>query len=118
MSHWLEISRETLVIAWLTAIVVGLLLYWREKKRAADYSQTRHRIIIRCLLQIASFGAVFSIIGVLQRANDAGLITDSLKWFLIAMALLLSLTQRLLEYCTLPVTTSTPPKDEATGSAA
>jgi hypothetical protein len=62
--------------------------------------------------------SLFSIIGVLQRVNEAGLIADSLKWFLIAMTLQRSLTQRLLKYCTLLVTTGTPTKDVAPGSAA
>jgi hypothetical protein len=62
--------------------------------------------------------SLFSIIGVLQRVNEAGLIADSVKWFLIAMTLQLSLTQRLLKYCTLLVTTGTPTKDVAPGSAA
>jgi hypothetical protein len=66
-------------------------------------------MIVRYLLQTVSFGAVFfSIIGVLQRVNDARLIADSLKWFLIAMVLLMSVAQRLLEYCSLPVATGTP----------
>lgn len=72
---------------------------------------------VRCLLQIVSFGAVLSIIGVLQRVNDAGLIADSLKW-LIAMTLLLLMAQRLLEHCTLPVDAGAPTKDGEAGSAA
>jgi hypothetical protein len=75
-------------------------------------------MILKCLLQIVSFGAIFSTIGVLQRINEAGLIPDSLKWFLIAMILLLTLTQRLLEYYALPMRKGTPRKDVAPGSAA
>ena len=74
-------------------------------------------MILKCVLQIVSFGAIFSIIGVLQRLNEAGFIADSLKWFLIAMTLLLPLTQRLLEYCALPVTRGTSTKGVAPGSA-
>jgi hypothetical protein len=117
MSHWFEITRETLLIAWLTAILLGLLGYWRGKKRTANYAYRRYRMAVRVLLQIVSFGAVFSIIGVLQRVNDAGLIADSLKWFLIAMILLLLMAERLLEYCTLPVDAGTSTKDRKTGSA-
>src|SRR5262245_38174808 len=118
MSHWLETAKETLLIAWVTAILLGLLMYWRESKRAGDYSHPRYRIIVRYLLQIVGFGAVFSIIGVLQRVNDAGLIADSLKWFLIAMTLLLSLTQHLLGYYALPATKGAPRKGVPPESAA
>jgi len=75
-------------------------------------------MILKCVLQIVSFGAIFSIIGVLQRLNEAGFIADSLKWFSISMTLLLPLTQRLLEYYALPETRGTPTKDVAPGSAA
>ena len=96
MSHWLDIAAETLIVAWLVAIITGLFVYWREKKRTADGSRTRYLLIVRCLLQIVSFAALFSLMGVLQRVNDAGLIADSLKWFLTAMVLLLVLAQALL----------------------
>ena len=106
MSHWLDIAGETLIVAWLAAIFTGLFVYWREKKRIADGSGTRYLLIVRCLLQIVSVGTAFSIIGVLQRVNDAGLIADSLKWFLTAMVLLLVLAQALLRW----VDTSAPAK--------
>ncbi len=96
MSHWLDIAAETLIVAWLVAIITGLFVYWREKKRTADGSRTRYLLIVRCLLQIVSFAALFSLMGVLQRVNDAGLIADSLKWFLTAMVLLLVLALSLL----------------------
>ena len=81
MSHWLDIAGEALIVAWLAAILPGPFVYWREKKRTADGSGTRYLLIVSCLLQIVSAGTTLSIIFVLQRVNDAGLIADSLKWF-------------------------------------
>jgi hypothetical protein len=118
MPHWLEITRETLLIAWVTAILFGLVVYRRERKKSADAFYSRYRMILKCLLQIVSFGAIFSTIGVLQRINEAGLIPDGLKWFLIAMVLLLALTQHLLEHYALPMRKGSPTKDVAPGSAA
>ena len=50
----------------------------------------------RVEILLVSFAALFSLMGVLQRVNDAGLIADSLKWFLTAMVLLLVLALSLL----------------------
>jgi hypothetical protein len=44
----IAMTLETLLIAWLTAILFGLLVYWREQKRATDYSHTRYRMIVKC----------------------------------------------------------------------
>ena len=81
MSHWLDIAGQTLIVTWRAAIFAGLFVYWREKKRTADGSSTRNKVIVRCLLQVVSVGTALSIIGVLQRVNDEGWIADSLKWF-------------------------------------
>ena len=79
-------TTETLVAAWLLGLLMGFLDYWHWRKQAAP--QTKDRVIIAMLHGIL-IGAAFSVMAAVQRGEDHGLVPQDLKWFVIAMILLL-----------------------------
>ena len=86
MPNVLTYTTETLVAAWLVGLFLGFLDYWQWRKKAA--LQTKDRVMIATLHGIV-VGAAFSVMAVVQRGADHGLVPQDLKWFVIAMILLL-----------------------------
>jgi phosphatidylglycerophosphate synthase len=89
MPNMLTYTRESLVAAWLLALFFGFLEY-RNWRKQADL-QTKDRVMIAMLYGIG-VGAAFSVMAAVQRGADRGLVPQDLKWFVIAMILLLMAT--------------------------
>ena len=86
MPNLLTYATESLVVAWLVALFIGFGNYWSKRKQAV--LQTKDRVMIAVLQSIA-IGAAFSVLAAVQRGGDLGLVPQDLKWFVIAMTLLL-----------------------------
>ncbi len=77
MEHWISIVGETLIAAWIAALVIGLLTYRFQRKKGGP------RPIAKPLLRTIIIGTVFSLIGTVQRLGEQGILAGTLKWFLI-----------------------------------
>jgi len=86
MPNLLTYTTESLVAAWLAALFIGFVNYWHWRKQAV--LQTKDRVML-AMFQGIVIGAAFSVFAAVQRGADHGLVPQDLKWFVIAMILLL-----------------------------
>ena len=86
MSNVFTYITETLIAAWFVALLIGVGNYWFDRNKSL--LEWKYRAILCISVGVVS-GAGLSIIGAVQRGADRGLVPNDLKWFVIAMTLLL-----------------------------